>query len=130
MVSAHARPVTQSQTSGVAIADRASENGCTAVSWCEEAEMPVLDRADVDERLKGAAGWQRHDDEIRKEFRFGSFRQAMAFVDRVAEVAEAADHHPDITINYNRVTMALSTHSEHGITNKDFDLASKIDGVL
>ena len=51
----------------------------------------------------------------------------MAFVNRVAEAAEAADHHPDIKISYNRVKMTLSTHSEGGVTEKDFDLAGRID---
>jgi len=89
--------------------------------------MPVLSGAEVDERLKGLAGWSRHGDEIRKEYKFRNFVEAMAFVNTVAQAAEAADHHPDITINYNRVTMALSTHSEGGVTDKDLDMAPKID---
>ena len=92
--------------------------------------MPALDSAQVDQRLKSLQRWRREGDEIRKEFKFSGFGDAMAFVNRVAVAAEAADHHPDITINYNRVTMALSTHSEGGVTDKDFDLASKIDGAV
>jgi 4a-hydroxytetrahydrobiopterin dehydratase len=55
---------------------------------------------------------------------------AIRFVNRVAELAEAADHHPDITINYRKVTMVLSTHSAGGLTRKDFALARKIEGVV
>jgi 4a-hydroxytetrahydrobiopterin dehydratase len=89
--------------------------------------MAHMDAQQVDERLKSLSGWQRHDDEIRKEFKFADFRQAMAFVNKVAQAAEAADHHPDIDIRYNRVKMKLSTHSEGGVTAKDFALAADID---
>ncbi len=91
--------------------------------------MPVLKSSDVDERLKSLPGWQREGDAIRKEFRFSDFKAAMAFVNKVADAANAADHHPDITISYSRVTMVLSTHSEGGVTEKDFDLVSKIDAA-
>jgi len=91
--------------------------------------MAVLDRREVERRLAGLAGWRRHDDEIRKEYRFADFQAAMAFVNRVAEAAEAADHHPDIEINYNRVKMSLSTHSEGGVTEKDLALAARIDAA-
>ena len=91
--------------------------------------MPVLTKDQVDSRLQSLSGWQRSGDEISKEFKFGDFEQAMLFVNRVADAANAADHHPDITINYNRVTMTLSTHSEGGVTDKDIDMASKIDAA-
>ncbi len=89
--------------------------------------MAHMDAQQVEERLKSLPGWERHGDEIRKEFKFADFRQAMAFVNTVAEAAEAADHHPDIDIRYNRVKMKLSTHSEGGITAKDFALAAEIE---
>ncbi len=91
--------------------------------------MPVLTADQVDSRLRSLSAWTRRADEIRKEFKFGDFKQAMAFVNRVAEAANAADHHPDIDIRYNKVTMTLSTHSEGGITDKDIDMASKIDAA-
>ena len=91
--------------------------------------MPVLTGDQVDSRLRSLSGWQRSGDEISKEFKFGDFKQAMSFVNRVADAANAADHHPDITINYNRVMMTLSTHSEGGVTDKDIDMASKIDAA-
>jgi 4a-hydroxytetrahydrobiopterin dehydratase len=90
--------------------------------------MPLLQKRDVDARLEQLAGWKRHGDEIRKKYEFAGFAEAMAFVNRVASLAEAADHHPDIEIKYNRVKLALSTHSEGGITEKDMALAGEIDG--
>ncbi len=89
--------------------------------------MASLSTRDIDERLGAHAGWTRDGDALTKQFTFGDFKQAMQFVNAVADAANAADHHPDITINYNRVTMTLSTHSEGGITEKDFALATKID---
>jgi 4a-hydroxytetrahydrobiopterin dehydratase len=91
--------------------------------------MTVLDKREVERRLQGLPGWQRHEDEIRKEYRFGDFRTAVAFVDLVAQAAEAADHHPDIEIKYNRVRMTLSTHSEGGVTEKDIARAARIDAA-
>lgn len=89
--------------------------------------MAVLNASEVDDRLRSLEGWQRRDSEIHKEFKFGDFKQSMDFVSRVAEMAESANHHPDISIKYNQVQMTLSTHSEGGVTEKDIDLASKID---
>jgi 4a-hydroxytetrahydrobiopterin dehydratase len=90
--------------------------------------MP-LSKQDVDERLRDHAGWRRDDDEIEKKYQFADFRQAMSFVNRVADAAEAMDHHPDIEIEYNKVKMSLSTHSEGGVTEKDFELARQIDAA-
>jgi 4a-hydroxytetrahydrobiopterin dehydratase len=91
--------------------------------------MARLEADEVGRRLAERPGWRREGDEIRREFEFKDFRQAMAFVNKVADAANTADHHPDIDIRYNRVTMALSTHSEGGLTAKDFDLAAKIDAA-
>lgn len=91
--------------------------------------MPPLDKSEVDRRLQSLSGWERDDDEIEKKFQFADFKSAMAFVNKVAEAAEAADHHPDIKISYNKVKMSLSTHSEGGITDKDFALAESIDAA-
>jgi 4a-hydroxytetrahydrobiopterin dehydratase len=88
-----------------------------------------MSSGEVEEKLKSREGWQRDGEAIRREFKFKDFRRAMGFVNTVAGAAEAMDHHPDITINYNRVTMVLSTHSEGGVTARDFDLASKIDAA-
>ena len=67
---------------------------------------------------------------ISRKFVFDNFAQAMRFVNRVARLAEAANHHPDITINYNRVKLALTTHDEGGLTMKDFRLASRINKLV
>jgi len=64
---------------------------------------------------------------ISRRFEFPDFRAAIRFVKRVASLAEAANHHPDITINYNRVRLALTTHDEGGLTMKDFKLAGKVN---
>jgi 4a-hydroxytetrahydrobiopterin dehydratase len=74
-------------------------------------------------------GWRFDRGEIFKQFRFGSFREAIAFVVRIADRAEAADHHPDLENHYNRVRVALHTWSEHGITLKDLALARQIEAA-
>jgi 4a-hydroxytetrahydrobiopterin dehydratase len=86
-----------------------------------------LTKGEIEERIKSLEGWKRDGDEIEKKFQFPDFRQAMVFVNRVAEAAEDVDHHPDIKISYNKVKMSLSTHSEGGVTDRDFDLAGRID---
>ena len=90
--------------------------------------MPMT-KTDVKTRLTSMTGWEYDDDEIEKKFQFGDFAGAMAFVNRVAEAAEAMDHHPDIKISYNKVKLSLSTHSEGGVTDKDFALAGEIDSI-
>lgn len=80
----------------------------------------VLSDADIDARLRGLDGWRRDGNAIVKRFTFAGFPEAVAFVGRLVPDAEAADHHPDLTINYRRVTVSWSTHSEGGVTDKDF----------
>ncbi len=70
-------------------------------------------------------GWSEVGDALEREFRFGDFRAAMDFVNRVAEVAEEANHHPDIAISYNRVTLRWWTHTAGGITDRDRELAER-----
>jgi 4a-hydroxytetrahydrobiopterin dehydratase len=82
---------------------------------------------EIQQKLKELNNWQWADNTIKKQFVFESFMPAVQFVNRVAELAEAADHHPDITINYRRVTLVYSTHSEGGLTDKDFDGAKMAD---
>jgi 4a-hydroxytetrahydrobiopterin dehydratase len=88
-----------------------------------------LSQADVDQRMTTLTGWSLQGDEIRKQYTFRNFPEAIAFVDRLAIDAEAADHHPDILINYKRVTLTYSTHSEGGLTEKDFAGAAAADRV-
>ena len=90
----------------------------------------VLSAEAVDEALAGRGlAWERHGDELVKEVRRGDFVGALAYVNRVGELAEAANHHPDIDIRWNTVTLRLSTHSEGGLTAYDLDLAGQIDGL-
>jgi 4a-hydroxytetrahydrobiopterin dehydratase len=74
-------------------------------------------------------GWSEVDGALEREFRFADFRAAMDFVNRVAEVAEEENHHPDIVISYNRVTLRWSTHSAGGITERDSELAQRPGGL-
>ena len=75
-------------------------------------------------------GWELRDGRLRKRYTFRTFLRAIAFVNSVAYLAEGAGHHPDITINYNKVTLRLVTHSEGGLTDRDFALAKAIDTKL
>jgi 4a-hydroxytetrahydrobiopterin dehydratase len=77
--------------------------------------------------LQGRQGWKRRGEALTKEFTFESFRNVIVFVNRIASLADDADHHPDIDIRYNRVRLTLSTHEAGGITEKDLDLAERID---
>jgi 4a-hydroxytetrahydrobiopterin dehydratase len=88
-----------------------------------------LSRADAEKKMTALNGWTLEGDAIRKQFTFKDFLAAIAFVNRLAPKAEAADHHPDILINYKRVTLTYSTHSEGGLTAKDFDGAAMADSL-
>ncbi len=89
--------------------------------------MAKLTSEEIAEKLKALPGWEMRDNAIAKRFRFREFMDGIRFVDRIAEIAEAADHHPDILINYTRITFICSTHSEGGVTEKDFRLARQIE---
>ena len=89
--------------------------------------MSTLSRAEIEERLKKLRGWTLEGDAIKKQYTFAGFPEAVAFVNRLAPEAEKADHHPDILINYKRVTLTYSTHSEGGLTEKDFAGAAAAD---
>ncbi len=92
--------------------------------------MSTLTDADVQQRLQGLAGWEHEGNTIVCERRFADFAEAIAFVDRVAERSEAANHHPDILLHgWNKVRLTLSTHSQGGLTEADFRLAGEIDGL-
>ena len=86
--------------------------------------MGILSPEEVQRDLKGVPGWTLEGRAIRKQFTFADFPAAVAFVNRLVPECEAADHHPDITINYRKVTLVYSTHSEGGLTQKDFDGAA------
>lgn len=92
--------------------------------------MAVLSDDDVDAVLPELDGWERSDGALRRSVEFPAFLEGVDAVRRVAERAEAADHHPDIDIRWRTVTFALVTHSEGGITDKDVAMAREIDGLL
>jgi len=75
-------------------------------------------------------GWQEQDDALVREFELPSFSAAIAFVDRLAELADSANHHPDIDIRYRRVTVRWTTHSEGGITEKDREMADRTSALV
>ncbi len=90
--------------------------------------MGLLTSDEITQTLAGMPGWERQGDAIARQFSLeGGFTGSVAFVNRLAEVAEAADHHPDIAISWNRVTVTLSTHSAGGVTDKDIALAREAD---
>lgn len=89
--------------------------------------MALLNNEQITEALKTLDGWKLNDRELVKEFELKDFVRSMGFVNSVALLAEKADHHPDIDIRWNKVTLVLSTHSEGGLTEKDFSLARQIN---
>src|SRR5579871_6918854 len=88
-----------------------------------------LSAADVDLALSSLPGWTRKGEGLVRQFTFASFKDAIAFTTRLAFDAEAADHHPDLAINYRRVTVTWSTHDEGGITAKDVEGVKTTDAV-
>jgi len=88
-----------------------------------------LSSAEAGQRVRSLEGWTLDGNAIRKQYAFAGFPEAVAFVSRLVPEAEAADHHPDILINYKRVTLTYSTHSEGGLTDKDFAGAAMADRV-
>ncbi|UVO11208.1 4a-hydroxytetrahydrobiopterin dehydratase [Mycobacterium sp. SVM_VP21] len=92
--------------------------------------MALLTDDQIDAALTSLDGWERADGALRRSVKFGSFLAGIDAVRRVAERAEAADHHPDIDIRWRTVTFALVTHSEGGITDKDVAMAGEINRIL
>ena len=90
----------------------------------------ALSQTEIQGKLRGLPGWELVKNKtIQKKFTFGNFKEALAFVNHVGELAEKSDHHPDITVNYNKVILSLSTHSAGGLTVKDFELAGHIEKI-
>lgn len=86
-----------------------------------------LSDLEIQRALGGLTGWSRRGDALTKTFTFATFAEAIAFVDRIAKLADAKQHHPDIDIRYTKVTLVLSTHDAGGITEKDLELAGAIE---
>lgn len=97
----------------------------------EDFMATLLDESKIQQSLAKVPGWERSGNEIRKKYTFKNFAEAIHFVNKVGELAEAMGHHPDILIHgYKFVTLTLLTHSAGGLTRMDFDLAKKIEGDL
>ncbi len=92
--------------------------------------MALLTQDEITKNLSSLSGWELEGNQIAKQFQFKDFVEALSFVNKVGTEAEKMDHHPDIYIHsWNKVKITISTHSEGGITKKDFQLAEKIEGL-
>ncbi len=91
----------------------------------------LLTDEEIGKRLSGLEGWERRGDQIEKRYTLKNFKDALRFVNRVGELAEGMDHHPDILIHhYKNVTLTLTTHDAKGLTRLDFDLAERIESAF
>ncbi|MBS1176792.1 MAG: pterin dehydratase [Proteobacteria bacterium] len=98
---------------------------------CQPLEgQPAMDSANVTAHLARVPGWALRDGAIEKSYRFGNFHETMAFVNALAWIAHAEDHHPDLALGYNRCTVRFNTHSVGGISINDFICAAKVDALL
>ena len=91
--------------------------------------MALLSEEDIEARLERLDGWERRGEAIVKEFKAGDFAGSIDFVNRLTPVAEEMNHHPDLQVSWDTVTVSLTTHSEGGLTAGDFELASRIDSL-
>jgi len=89
----------------------------------------VLSPSEIDVALRELPGWTRHEISVRRVLQFPDFVAAMRFVNAVAEAAETANHHPDILINYNQVTLTLVSHDSGGVTQRDIRMAGKLNQI-
>jgi len=89
--------------------------------------MPALSQSEAETRLRSIPAWKIEGGELTRTFAHKDFRDALGFVNRVGQLAEAAGHHPDIDIRYNKVRLGLVTHDAGGLTTKDFDMAAAVD---
>jgi 4a-hydroxytetrahydrobiopterin dehydratase len=87
----------------------------------------VLSDAELRHALQQLGGWKQNGNAIERVFRFENFVKAMEFVNQIAEAAEAVNHHPDILINYNKVTLSLVSHDSGGVTHRDIKMAGRIN---
>jgi len=92
--------------------------------------LSLLPQGEISKNLSSLSGWELEGKQIAQQFQFKDFAEALSFVNKVGTEAEKVDHHPDIFIHsWNKVKITISTHSEGGITKKDFQLAEKIEGL-
>ena len=91
--------------------------------------MTLLSDDQVDERLSDLDGWSRDGDAITKTFENGDFVGSVEFIRKLVEPAEGMNHHPDLELSWDKVTVSLTNHAEGGLTEADFELAGKIDAL-
>jgi 4a-hydroxytetrahydrobiopterin dehydratase len=91
--------------------------------------MARLSDEEIEKGLSGLSGWARDGDALRRQFELADFKGSVEFVNRLTPEAEAMNHHPDLEISWNKVTVSLSTHSEGGLTENDFELARRISSL-
>ena len=89
----------------------------------------VLSDVEVQQALQQLHGWKKNHNAIERLFQFESFVQAMEFVNQIAEAAEAVNHHPDILVSYNKVTLTLLSHDSGGVTQRDLKMAARINDI-
>lgn len=92
--------------------------------------MSLLSDAEISDELTSLTGWEKHENTITKVFKTKNYVDTIGFVNKIALLSERADHHPDLFVQYSKVTITLSTHSEGGITQKDIKLAGEIEEVF
>ena len=98
-------------------------------AWGNNEGMALLNDSEIEARLSSLNGWDRDGEAIVKEFDRGDFVGSVRFVESIVNPAEAMNHHPDLEISWDKVRVTISTHSEGGLTENDFDLAAKIDAL-
>lgn len=91
--------------------------------------MASLTDAEIKQSLKSIPQWKLDGNSIARTFEFGNFVESVEFVNEITEIAEDFDHHPDVDIRWNKVTLRFSTHSKGGLTAKDFDVAQRVDEI-
>jgi len=96
---------------------------------CEEG-MPAMSMEEAQAMMEQVAGWELGEGKLSRQFKFKNFKEAMIFVNKVADIAEAEGHHPDIYISWNRVRLDLTTHIIKGLSENDFIMAAKVDEVV
>ena len=89
--------------------------------------MPRLGEEEIEARLGELEGWRREGEAIVKEFELDDFTGSVDFINRLTPVAEELNHHPDLQVSWNKVTVSITTHSEGGLTENDFELAKSVD---
>ena len=103
-------------------------NFCFSTLPASANSMP-LTQAEIDQKIQTVPQWQQSEQTITRTFKFKNFVEAIAFVDKLVEPAEAAGHHPDLSISYNKVVVSLTSHDAGGLTEKDFSLAQTISDL-